>query len=436
MPTGGTARFASPVNVLDFVKIVSVIELDDATSRTISPHAARIARAESLSAHAAAADLRAHAPLPSEATPHAPAHRPHLRPHLADVTGYTPILPFEVLSQQLGYSPAEMVKLDANENPYGTSPKVRSALANLQFPHIYPDPESRFLRAGLADYTGLPSQYLLAGAGADELIDLILRVVAEPGDCILDCQPTFGMYPFDAEINNLRVLNVPRLPDFSLDLPKLLAMATAHQPRVLFVTSPNNPDGSILPDDTLKALLALPLLVVLDEAYIEFSKNPQGRIGWVQDYPNLVVLRTFSKWAGLAGLRVGYGAFPLWLIDALWKCKQPYNVSVAGQVAALAALQDLPFLQARLQMLLQERAVLFQQLQTIPYLTPYPSQANFILCRVAQPYLALQVKQELAKQGILIRHYQKAGLENCIRISVGTPAQSERVIAALRAIGT
>lgn len=142
------------------------------------------------------------------------------------------------------------------------------------------------------------------GCGADELIDLLLRCVLEPGDAIIDSPPTFGMYAFDTDVCGGRVVTVPRLPDFSLDVPAITAAVAAHSPKVVFLTSPNNPDGSMLPEADLLAMLALPVLVVLDEAYVEFS-NVATRMPWVTDVPNLVVLRTFSKSAGLAGLRVG-----------------------------------------------------------------------------------------------------------------------------------
>src|SRR5262245_37257820 len=156
----------------------------------------------------------------------------------------------------------------------------------------------------------------------------------EPGDLLINCPPTFGMYSFDGMINAAETINIWRNTDFSIPIPEIEALFAGEepQPKLIFVTSPNNPDGSLLEDVALKRLLALPAVVVLDEAYIEFGGT--SRLAWVKCYPNLVVLRTFSKWAGLAGLRVGYGAFPIEIIEHLWKIKQPYNVSVAGQIAA------------------------------------------------------------------------------------------------------
>lgn len=363
----------------------------------------------------------------------------------ADFPPYTPIEPFEVLSARLGRPPEQIVKLDANENPYGPSPLARQALAQLDFPHIYPDPESRALRAALAAFTGVPAEYLLAGAGADELIDLLLRVLLEtepasmPGagaDCIINCPPTFGMYPFDTLLNAGQVIDIPRRADFSLDLPAIQAAVAERRPKVIFITTPNNPDGSLTSPAEIDALLELPVLVVIDEAYIEFTSQG-GRLGErlsrIQQVPqreNLVILRTFSKWAGLAGLRVGYGAFPAWLMPVLWKAKQPYNINVAASAAAIASLNDLEHLAGNVARLRAERQRLFEGLQGVAYLKPAPSEANFILCQVLGRSAA-QLKTSLAAEGVLVRYYNNALLKDYIRISVGRPQDTDAVLAAL-----
>jgi histidinol-phosphate aminotransferase len=352
---------------------------------------------------------------------------------------YTPIEPFEVLSQRLGLPPEQIVKLDANENPYGPSPRARAALGDLAWAHIYPDPENRALRTALADFTGLPADNLFPGAGADELIDLVLRVLLEPGDRVLNFPPTFGMYPFDTRLNAGQVLEIQRRADFSLDLPAVLKAVDTQHPKVLFLTTPNNPDGSLAHAEDIQSLLDLPLLVVVDEAYIEFTENA-GRLGeacsllsQVLERENLVVLRTFSKWAGLAGLRVGYGAFPHWLMPTLWKAKQPYNVNVAASAAAIASLQDADYLAGNVEKLRQERTRLYTGLQSLPYLLPFPSQANFILCQVTdRPALAL--KEALAAAGILVRYYHTPLLQNFIRVSVGRPQDTDALLQALASL--
>ncbi len=353
--------------------------------------------------------------------------------HIQALPPYTPIEPFEVLSARYGRRPEEIIKLDANENPYGLSPHVRRALAEMPYAHIYPDPESRALRRALAGYTGVPMENLLAGAGSDELIDLILRVLLRPGDGVLDCPPTFGMYAFEARLNAGTLIEVPRRPDFSLDLEGVCAAAAAHRPKILFLASPNNPDGSLIPPEVIEALLRLPLLLVVDEAYIEFAGAP-SLITRVPEAENLVVLRTFSKWAGLAGLRVGYGAFPSWLMPALWKAKQPYNVNAAASTAAIAALEDADNLRAQAAALCRERERLRRGLAAIPWLKPYSSRANFILCRV-EGWDARTLKTILAQEyGILVRYFDKPGLRDCIRISVGRPEHTDALLAALSSL--
>ena len=355
-----------------------------------------------------------------------------MRPDVATLDPYTPILPFEVLSAQLGRPPEDIVKLDANENPYGPSPGVREALSTMPYPHIYPDPESRHLRAALADFTGMPMDLLLAGCGADELIDLVMRLFVTTGDVIVTCPPTFGMYSFDAAVNGARLLSVPRQADFSLDVEGgVQAVAAEPRAKLFYVTSPNNPDGGLLDSDDLRRLLSLPVVVVLDEAYVEFAGLEHSRIGWVRDHENLVVLRTFSKWAGLAGLRVGYGAFPSRIIENLWKIKQPYNVSVAGQVAGLVSLRDHDHLWANVRRIMVERERLVAALEEIPYLRPYPSRANFVLCRVVEGH-ARTLRDALASRGILIRYYDTPGLTDHVRFSVGRPDEMDRLMAELR----
>jgi histidinol-phosphate aminotransferase len=353
-----------------------------------------------------------------------------VRAHILDMPAYEPILPFEVLSRQLGLPIERIIKLDANENPYGPLPAVQDALGALEFTHIYPDPESRDLRRALADYHNVPIENLLAGAGADELIDLLMLLLIETGEAIINCPPTFGMYAFDGDIHRARVINVPRRPDFSLDMQALRNAVTAYQPKLIFLASPNNPDGSLVPPDIIEEILALPVILVLDEAYVEFAPSKSSYFKKACGRPNLVVLRTFSKWAGLAGLRVGYGIFPNALMPHLWKIKQPYNVSVAAYTAARLSLEYVGELQAIGAKIIAERERLYARLREIPWLEPYPSQSNFILCRVLDRD-ARELKLALARAGILVRYFDKPGLSDHIRISVGKMEHTDAVIARL-----
>ncbi|KAI4352854.1 hypothetical protein L6164_007066 [Bauhinia variegata] len=354
-----------------------------------------------------------------------------IREHLRKLAPYQPILPFEVLSSRLGRKPEDIVKLDANENPYGPPPEVLEALGSIRFPYVYPDPESRRLRAALAQDSGLESDYILAGCGADELIDLIMRCVLDPGDKIVDCPPTFTMYEFDAAVNGAHVIKVPRKADFSLNVEHITEVVKQEKPKCIFLTSPNNPDGSIIDDEVLLKILDLPILVVLDEAYVEFS-GIESRMTWVKKYENLIVLRTFSKRAGLAGLRVGYGAFPLSIIEYLWRAKQPYNVSVAAEISACAALQNPTYLENVKEALVKERERLYNLLNELPFLRPFPSHSNFILCEVASGMDAKKLKEDLAQMGVMIRHYNNKELSGYVRVSVGKPEQTDALMKCLR----
>jgi histidinol-phosphate aminotransferase len=353
-----------------------------------------------------------------------------IRPHLRKLSPYQPILPFEVLSTRLGRKPEDIIKLDANENPYGPPPEVFEALGSMKFPYIYPDPESRRLRGALAQDSGLGSEYILAGCGADELIDLIMRCVLDPGDKIVDCPPTFTMYVFDAAVNGALVIKVPRKSDFSLDTELIAKVVEQERPKCIFLTSPNNPDGSIISDEVLLKILNLPILVVLDEAYIEFS-GIESKMQWVKKHENLIVLRTFSKRAGLAGLRIGYGAFPLSIIEYLWRAKQPYNVSVAAEISACAALKNPDYLENVKLALVEERERLFKLLKEVPFLNPYPSHSNFILSKVTCGMDAKKLKEDLAQMGVMIRHFNTKELKDCIRVSVGKPEHTDILIECL-----
>jgi histidinol-phosphate aminotransferase len=356
-----------------------------------------------------------------------------LRPEIHDLEEYTPIQPFEVLSKRLGIPAEQIIKLDANENPYGPVPAVTEALAEYNFYHIYPDPEQAELRAALSEFVGVPVEHILTTHGADEMLDYLCRLFLRTGDAVVNCPPTFGMYEFDAALGGGQVITVWRRPDYSVDVDAIeelfVSGAGAGPIKLIFLTSPNNPTGNLLPDDDLRRLLALPTMVVLDEAYIEFADAP-SRASWVLEYDNLVVLRTFSKAAGIAGLRLGYGICPAWLMAQLWKFKQPYNVNVAAAVAGLASLRHVQQIYDVVGKLKAERERLYAGIQEIPYLRPYPSQSNFILCDVLGRE-GKAVKLALESKGILVRHYNKPRLENCIRISVGRPEHTDRLLAAL-----
>jgi histidinol-phosphate aminotransferase len=351
-----------------------------------------------------------------------------VRPELKAMLAYTPIEPTDVLSQRVEIAEEKVIKLDGNENPYGCSPRVKRALADYAYYHLYPDPEQRELRKALEKYTGISSEYILTGSGSDELIDLVLRLFIQPGDEVINCPPTFGMYPFSTDVCGGKVVSIPRKPDFSIDAAAT-KKAIDKRAKVIFIASPNNPSGNVTPEPAILELLNSAAVVVIDEAYFEFSGITVAPL--VPKYPNLIVLRTFSKWAGLAGLRVGYGIFPINIVKYLMKIKQPYNVNAAAQVAALESLNDISYLRGTIKAIVDERERLMTKLKLLDWLKVYPSQANFILCSVLNGK-AKVIHQGLQKRGIFVRYFDTPQLKDCLRISVGKPEHTDALIAALK----
>ncbi len=353
-----------------------------------------------------------------------------IRPGLTGMKAYTPIEPSDVLSQRIDIPQEKIIKLDGNENPYGCSDRVKQALANYAYYHLYPDPEQRELRKALGEYTGISSKYILAGSGSDELIDLVLRLFIEPGDRVIDCPPTFGMYTFSTDVCGGKIVSIPRKQDFSIDVAAVKE-ASDKRTKVIFIASPNNPSGNVTSEQTILELLNSPMVVVIDEAYFEFSGVTVAPL--VLKYPNLIVLRTFSKWAGLAGLRVGYGIFPIDMVKYLMKIKQPYNLNTAAQVAALESLRDIGYLRGTIKAITDERERLLTSLSQLDWLKVYPSQANFILCSVLNGK-AKTIHKGLQDKGIFVRYFDTPQLKDCLRISAGKPEHTDALIASLKEI--
>lgn len=352
-----------------------------------------------------------------------------IRRDVEAMSAYTPTTSLDVFAERLGIDVQELIKLDANENPFGPSPRVKEALANLQHMNVYPDPESGRLRELLAEYIGVPKEQILCGAGADELIEIILQLFIEPGDVVINTPPTFAMYGFDAPLYHARVVDIYRGADFSLDVDAIASAVRRRRAKLLFLCSPNNPSGDMIDAGDIDRLLELPVTVVVDEAYIEFAES-DSLVTRVGEADNLIVLRTMSKWAGLAGLRVGYGVFPSELMPQLWKIKQPYNVNLAADIAARASLQDVDFLMTRVETLVQQRMRMEIAFAELPMLSPYPSRSNFLLNRVIG-MSAVEFRDRLAQAGIIVRYYNKPRLEDHIRISAGTPEQIDRLLQLL-----
>ncbi len=353
-----------------------------------------------------------------------------VQPHILELLGYEPIEPVNVLAERIGVPEDQIVKLDGNENPYGPSPRVLEALAKFDSYHRYTDPKQRELRRAIGEYVGVGPEHVVAGAGSDELIDLLVRATLGPGDAVIDCPPTFGMYGFSTRVAGGRIIEAPRCDDFSLDMDAVEAAAA--EVKAIFVASPNNPTGNPLAEAELEALLATGLLVVVDEAYAEFSGT--SVVSQVPERANLVVLRTFSKWAGLAGLRAGYGIMPATLANVLMHMKPPYSPSVAAEVAMLASLEDRKPLMERVNEIVRERERMAKQVAAFELMDAYPSEANFILMRISGGD-GRSIRDSLAEAGIFVRYFDTPRLRDCIRISVGTASDTDRVMEALREQG-
>lgn len=350
----------------------------------------------------------------------------YFRPYLSSVDPYKGVETVESLALRLGLDPSRISKLDANENPYGPSPKVREALSNLKNVHRYPDPLAQDLRARVAEYAGVEVDQVFLGAGADELLELVVRLFIEPGDLSVDSPPTFSMYTVFPLQNAGRVISVPRDESWGLDVPGILRVIDEGS-KVVWICTPNNPTGNSATDEELLPILETGVPVVLDEAYYEFCGRT--RVDWLERYPNLIIMRTFSKLAGLAGMRVGYMLAHEEIVAQALKIKQPYNVTVASQAAALASLDDLDRLQHNVELIVTERDRLGALLREQGTLIPYPSDANYIMCKVNGD--AKEIHSALASRGVFIRYFAKPGIRNCLRVSVGKPEDTDRLLEGL-----
>lgn len=350
-----------------------------------------------------------------------------LRPTLAGVERYKTIDSLEVAAARRGIAPERIVRLNANENPYGTPLRVQEALASFDQYHLYPDPESREVRRLLSGYTGVDAARIVVGAGSDEIIDLLFWLFVAPGDAVLIPTPTFGMYRARAQVFGAEAREVPRKADFTLDLEAIEAALTP-EVKLVFLASPNNPTGNLCRERDIIRLLQRDLIVVVDEAYFEFCGRTVAPL--TGEYDNLVVLRTFSKWAGLAGLRVGYGLLPRWIADEAWRVKQPYNVNVAAQVAVRAIFDEMPYFRSTIRRIRLERLRMYRALRKLNFLKPIESKANYLLVRVLHGGAAA-VQEWLEEDGIFIRRYSSPDLAEYVRISVGRSEDTDRVVQCL-----
>jgi histidinol-phosphate aminotransferase len=321
------------------------------------------------------------------------------------------------------YKGQASIYLDANENSFG-SPLP----ANY---NRYPDPLQLDLKDAISKIKGVPIENTFLGNGSDEAIDLLYRAFCEPGkDNVIILPPTYGMYEVSANINNVEVRKINLLSTFQLDLDGI-AEAIDSNTKIIFICSPNNPTGnSIIRTDIETILANFEGLVVIDEAYINYAKQ-RSFIKELTEYPNLVVLQTFSKAWGLAALRLGMAFAGRPTIDILNKVKPPYNINQATQDLALAALENINQVNEWIKITVEEREILSNRLAELDIVNKvYPSDANFVLAEVTD---AIGIYDYLVNKGIIIRDRSKVTLcEGCLRISIGTQAENQTLIAALK----
>lgn len=349
-------------------------------------------------------------------------------PHYENVELYKAVDDPGKLSEQNHFTRDSLIKLDANENPFGPTRAVSNLFANPSDISIYPDAEQSVLRETLSTYTRIEKDQIVAGAGSDELIDLITRLFVSPGDSIMISRPTFGMYSFSASVYGAGIIDIPRnIDDFSLDIGGILKKID--RVKLVFIASPNNPTGNTTNFDDLKKILNAGVPVVVDEAYVEFSDNDCSQL--LDEYPNLMILRTFSKWAGLAGLRVGYGLFPKDVADMLRRIKPPYSVGTLAQAAATTALENISESEQQIRAIISERSKVWSSLKEISQLKAYPSDGNFFLIKILAGN-AREVKSKLLQRGISVRYFDDNLLKDCLRISIGLPDQNIQLLKELK----
>lgn len=347
--------------------------------------------------------------------------------HIQGLKPYQGVDPMEVIAARAGVPPEKVIRLNGNENPYGPSPKVMEALGAFQNYNHYPDPEQRRLREVLSNYLKVPSSHIVAGNGSDELIDLLMRMFVGPGENIIIPAPTFGMYAISAGICGGETISVERDDDFEIDV-EAVALAVTSKSKAVFFASPNNPTGNIATEAQIRGLLETGLLVVVDETYYEFCGHTV--LPLVDEYSNLVVLRSFSKWAGLAGLRIGLGVMQPQLAEIMMAVKPPYNVNQAAEVALMTSLEDKELLLERVRTLADERDRMLALLSEVPNIKVWPSQANFILIRVPEGR-GEEIFEGMCSRGIFLRYFSTPQLKDCIRTSVGMPHETDAVVSAL-----
>lgn len=354
------------------------------------------------------------------------------RENIRNITPYLAGKPIEETKRELGLK--EVIKLASNENPLGASPKALSAIRKrLNSINRYPDSQGFYLKKQISRRLNLKPSNLILGNGSDELIDIIIKAFVEDDENIITSETTFLEYEIIAKVNNRKVITVP-LRYFKYDL-EAIKKRINQKTKLIFISNPNNPTGTYITSAELKDFLDfLPenVILVLDEAYdtfIDVNDYPEG-IGFISGN-NLIALKTFSKAYGLAGLRIGYAAANADFIFHMERCRQPFNVNILAQAAAEAALGDKAFLAKTRKTILEGKAYLYGELRKsgIAYV---PSVANFILIDTGSD--GVEIFKNMLKYGVIVRDMKQYGLNNFIRVTIGTKMENERFIRAFKKV--
>jgi histidinol-phosphate aminotransferase len=318
------------------------------------------------------------------------------------------------------------ILLDANENAFGSAVTFDGVELNR-----YPDPSQKQLRSRLAHLNNVQADNIFVGVGSDEVIDLLIRIFCEPRiDSVLILEPTYGVYRVAADVNDVTVNSCLLTDGFQIDLDGV-RQKTEATTKLIFCCSPNNPTGNLLLREDILALCATtPAIVVVDEAYFDFAQA-ESVIGAINQYPNLVVLRTLSKAWGLAAIRLGYAVADPLIVSYLMKAKAPYNINILTSIEALKALEYTTHVDKSVAATIAERRRLVSELKKISCVKEvFSSDSNFLLVRVTD---ARDIHQKLALRGVIVRdRSSEPKLENCIRISVGTPEQNDILLTFLK----
>lgn len=351
-------------------------------------------------------------------------------PDIMKIKSYQPGKPIEEVKRELGLK--TVAKLASNENPLGPSNKAIEAIKKYAGKvNIYPDGGGYYLKRALVEKLGLEEEKIILGNGSDEIISLITRVFLQKGEEAIMGDPSFLMYKIDTQLSQARIIPIP-LNDFRLNLPAM-AKAITPKTKLIFISNPNNPTGTIVEEKEVRIFLkdlSPQIIVIFDEAYFEYveDENYPQTINLLNGGNNIVILRTFSKIYGLAGLRVGYGISQPQIIKILNRARPPFNVNSLAQVAALASLKDQDQIIRSKKLIKEEKEYLYSNLDKMK-LSYIPTQANFILIKlgIKAPY----IEKKLLQDGIIIRGMKAYNLTQYIRLTIGTREQNEKFIRAL-----